>query len=103
MIYYEQGDYVKKWEKLSENEIKDIFAKSISQREVARKIGYKNSINYFGGEEEFLKKQEYDLKKRKYCLENSIPLNLIKYDEKITEERVLNFYDTKRIKFKPYT
>lgn len=52
MIYYEQGDYVKKWEKLSENEI---------------------------------------------------PLNLIKYDEKITEERVLNFYDTKRIKFKPYT
>ena len=62
-----------------------------------------NSINYFGGEEEFLKRQEYDLKKRKYCLENSIPLNLIKYDEKITEERVLNFYDTKRIKFKPYT
>ena len=38
MIYYEQGDYVKKWEKLSENEIKDIFAKSISKREVARKI-----------------------------------------------------------------
>jgi len=28
VIYYEQGDYVKKWEKLSENEIKDIFAKS---------------------------------------------------------------------------
>ena len=44
---------MKKWEKLSENEIKDIFAKSISQREVARKIGYKNSINYLAEKKNF--------------------------------------------------
>lgn len=49
------------------------------------------SIDYFGGDAEFLKRQEYDLKKRIYCIENHIPLNIIKYNEKITLERVLNF------------
>lgn len=49
------------------------------------------SVDYFGGEEEFLKRQKYDLRKKKYCIEHNIPLNIIKYNEKITLERVLNF------------
>lgn len=49
------------------------------------------SIDYFGGEEKFLERQEYDNRKINYCKDNSIPLNIIKYNEKITLERVLNF------------
>ena len=56
---------MKKWEKLNESELRQIFAESTSKQEVARKINY--------------------------CKDNSIPLNIIKYNEKITLERVLNF------------
>lgn len=33
---------MKKWERLSEDEIKKLFLDSSSKREVARKIGYKD-------------------------------------------------------------
>jgi hypothetical protein len=71
---------MKKWERLSEDEIKKFQGEQ-----------HYKSINYFGGDTEFLKRQEYDLKKRTHCIENHIPLNVIKYNEKITLERVLNF------------
>ena len=49
------------------------------------------SVEYFGGEEKFKIQQEYDQKKIDYCKNNNIPLNIIKYNEEINIERILNF------------
>lgn len=38
-------------------------------------------VDIFGGEEEFLKRQRYDSKKREYCTKNNIPLLELSYKE----------------------
>lgn len=44
---------------------------------------------FFGGEERFLNQQENDKRKVQYCLNKSIPLIIISYKEKITEEMII--------------
>lgn len=46
-------------------------------------------IKSWGGKEAYLKRQEYDQKKRDYCKENNYFLQEIKYFEEITDELVL--------------
>lgn len=46
-------------------------------------------IKYFGGQEQFIKQQKYDTKKREYCLKNKIPLIEISYAEKITDNLII--------------
>jgi len=43
-------------------------------------------IEYFGGEEEFIKRQKHDNLKNLYCKMNNIPLLRIKYNEDITNK-----------------
>ena len=53
--------------------------------------GQQHYTNSFGiSDEEFQYSLERDKIKKQYCLEHNIPLNCIKYNEKITKERVLN-------------
>ena len=56
-------------------------------------IQHFEAISGFGGLEEFEKTQIRDTIKNNYCIENNIPLIRIKYNEKITLERIMK-YDT---------
>ena len=49
-------------------------------------------VEFFGGEEAFLKQQERDKIKAQYCVNNQYKLEIIKYDENIEErmEEILN-------------
>ena len=58
-------------------------------------IQHYEPVKYFGGEERFEQQQRYDLKKEEYCLSHNIPLFIIRYDEDITEDKVI-----KKEKFK---
>lgn len=58
-------------------------------------IQHYEPVKYFGGEERFERQQRYDLKKKEYCLSHNIPLFIIRYDENITEDKVI-----KKEKFK---
>lgn len=40
-------------------------------------------VEHFGGEEKFLQRQKYDAIKANYCIEQGIPLYVIRYDEDI--------------------
>ena len=47
-------------------------------------------VNFFGGEEGFLQRKEHDDLKRQYCKRNNIPLIEYSYNEKISQEKLLN-------------
>jgi hypothetical protein len=49
-------------------------------------IQHYKPVNYFGGEEGFIKTQKRDKIKEKYCIDNNIELLVIKYNEDITEK-----------------
>lgn len=52
-------------------------------------IQHYEPIEYFGGEERFEERQEYDKIKKDYCQENNIPLTVIPYTEKDSIEKIL--------------
>ena len=54
-------------------------------------IQHFQSIDFFGGNEEFQKTQLRDQIKNNYCIENNIKLIRIKYNEEITLERIMNY------------
>jgi len=49
---------------------------------------YEN-VSIFGGEKEFKKIQKRDNIKKEYCINNNIPLIIIKYDDKIIEQLII--------------
>jgi len=51
------------------------------------------SIDYFGGENGFKKRQQNDKIKNIYCIKNKIKLLRIRYDENIFEKIRLNLND----------
>jgi len=53
-------------------------------------IQHFESVEYWGGEKDFIKRQMYDQIKNEYCLKNNIRLIRIRYDENI--EEILNSY-----------
>ena len=48
-----------------------------------------NLMEKFGGIDGFQKQQKYDLQKKEYCLFKNIPLIVIDYKTKITEDIVI--------------
>ncbi len=48
------------------------------------------SINYFGGDDAFIKRKNNDEIKNKFCIDNNIPLLRIKYDEINNINEILN-------------
>lgn len=52
-------------------------------------IQHYEPVDYFGGEEQLKKQQEYDSKKKEYCNSKGIPLIIIRYDQNITDEMVV--------------
>ena len=52
-------------------------------------IQHYEPIEYFGGIDGFQKQQKYDLQKKEYCLFKNIPLIVIDYKTKITEDIVI--------------
>lgn len=57
--------------------------------------GHYKPIPYFGGEEKFLKQKERDSRKKKYCIENNIPLIELKYEhnKKLDNQPLISFLE----------